>query len=76
MARLGYQIAASTVWEILARNLVMDLGERIAELRFLIHDRDPLLSSAFREVFAAEGFRIDPLIPTPPSPQLDEAPST
>ncbi|MEU7739818.1 hypothetical protein [Nonomuraea sp. NPDC049158] len=41
-----------------ARNLVIDLGERIAELRFLIHDRDPLFSSAFREVLAAEGFRI------------------
>ncbi|MFI9846911.1 hypothetical protein ACIHFD_58535 [Nonomuraea sp. NPDC051941] len=49
-----------------ARNPVMDLGERIAELRFLIHDRDPLFSSAFREVFAAEGFRIIATMPQTP----------
>ncbi|MET9246212.1 hypothetical protein [Nonomuraea sp. NPDC003709] len=73
----GVTARPSGAWTVQqARNLVMDLGERIAELRFLIHDRDPLFSSAFWEVFAAEGFRIDPLIPTPPSPQLDEAPST
>jgi hypothetical protein len=38
-----------------ARNLVMDLGERIAGLRFVIHDRDPLFTSAFREVFKLQG---------------------
>jgi hypothetical protein len=41
-----------------ARDLVMDLGDRIAGLRFLIHDREPLLTSAFREVFTAEELRI------------------
>jgi transposase InsO family protein len=49
-----------------ARNLVMDLGERIVGLRFLIHDRDPLFTSAFREVFDAEGLRIVTTLPRTP----------
>ncbi|MFC4122740.1 helix-turn-helix domain-containing protein [Nonomuraea zeae] len=46
-----------------ARNLVMDLGDRIAGLRFVIHDRDPLFTSAFRELFTAEGLRIVTTLP-------------
>ncbi|MGV9384669.1 hypothetical protein ACWDRB_53260 [Nonomuraea sp. NPDC003707] len=49
-----------------ARNLAMDVGDRIAELRFLIHDRDPLLTSAFREVFKAEGLRAITGLPRTP----------
>ncbi|MFI9843595.1 integrase core domain-containing protein [Nonomuraea sp. NPDC051941] len=49
-----------------ARNLTLDLGERIAELRFLIHDRDPLFSSAFREVFKTEGLRAITTLPRTP----------
>ncbi|MET7338264.1 hypothetical protein [Nonomuraea sp. NPDC005650] len=49
-----------------ARNLAMDLGERIAGLRFLIHDRDPLFTSAFREVFHAEGLRVITTMPRTP----------
>ncbi|MEU7900974.1 integrase core domain-containing protein [Nonomuraea sp. NPDC049152] len=49
-----------------ARNLAMDLGERIAGLRFLIHDRDPLFTSAFREVFEAEGLRAATTLPRTP----------
>jgi hypothetical protein len=48
------------------RNLVMDLGERIAGLRFLIHDRDPLFTSAFREIFDTEGLRIITTLPRTP----------
>ncbi|MGP3918256.1 integrase core domain-containing protein [Nonomuraea sp. 10N515B] len=49
-----------------ARNLVMDLGERIAGLPFLIHDRDPLFTVAFREVFTTEGLRIITTLPRTP----------
>ncbi|MFE0153480.1 integrase core domain-containing protein [Nonomuraea sp. NPDC059007] len=49
-----------------ARNLAMDLGERIAGLRFLIHDRDPLFTSTFREVFRAEGLRSITTLPRTP----------
>ena len=41
-----------------ARNLTLDLGDRIDTLRFLIHDRDPLFTAAFAEVFKAKGLRI------------------
>ncbi|WP_433432840.1 integrase core domain-containing protein [Nonomuraea sp. CA-141351] len=49
-----------------ARNLVMDLGDRIAGLRFVIHDRDPLFTSGFRKVFQAEGLRIVTTMPRTP----------
>ncbi|MFI6738936.1 hypothetical protein ACIBI9_38940 [Nonomuraea sp. NPDC050451] len=48
-----------------ARILVMDLG-RIAGLRFVIHDRDSLFTSAFREVFKAAGLRIITTLPRTP----------
>jgi putative transposase len=38
-----------------ARNLAMDPGKRIDTLRFVIHDRDPLFTTASRAVFEAEG---------------------
>jgi len=41
-----------------ARNLAMDLGDRPGTLRFLVHDRDPVFTTAFGEVFRAEGLRI------------------
>ncbi|MEV1168764.1 integrase core domain-containing protein [Nonomuraea sp. NPDC049784] len=49
-----------------ARNLAMDLGDRITELRFLIHDRDPLFTSAFSDVFTAEGLRNITTLPRTP----------
>jgi len=49
-----------------ARNLAMNLGDRIAGLRFVIHDRHPLFTSAFREVFTAEGLRTITTLPRTP----------
>ena len=49
-----------------ARNLAMDLGDRLGTLRFLIHDRDPLLTAAFAEVFKVEGIQIIKTLPKTP----------
>jgi Integrase core domain len=49
-----------------ARNLAMDLGDRLGALRFLVHDRDPVFISAFGEVFRSEGLRIITILPKTP----------
>ena len=49
-----------------ARNLAMDLGDRLGALRFLIHDRDPLFATAFGEVLKAAGLRIVTTVPKAP----------
>jgi putative transposase len=49
-----------------ARNLAMDLGERLGTLRFLIRDRDPLFTTAFDEVFKAEELQIIKTLPKTP----------
>jgi transposase InsO family protein len=41
-----------------ARNLVADLADRAADLRFLIRDRDTKFTASFDEVFRSEGMRI------------------
>jgi transposase InsO family protein len=41
-----------------ARNLLMDLGERAAQFRFLIRDRDGKFTAAFDDVLAGNGVRI------------------
>jgi putative transposase len=49
-----------------ARNLAMDPGDRLGTLRLLIHDRDPLFTTAFGEVFKSEGLRIITTMPKTP----------
>jgi putative transposase len=44
----------------------MDLGDRIGTLRLLIHDRDPLFTAAFEEVFKADGLQIIKTMPRTP----------
>jgi putative transposase len=46
-----------------ARNFLMDLGQRAASIKFLIRDRAGHFTESFDAVFAADGIRI---LPSPP----------
>ena len=68
LVKLGHPIAASTVWQILhaagawtaqaARSFLMDLGQRVASVRFLLRDRAGQFTGSFDAVFQAEAIRI------------------
>jgi putative transposase len=49
-----------------ARNLLIDLSDRIGSFRFLVRDRDAKFTGAFDEIFASEGLKIVKIPPQTP----------
>jgi putative transposase len=52
-----------------ARNLMLDLGDRAGDFRFLIRDRDSKFTRLFDEVFTTEGIRV--VLTAPQAPRLN-----
>jgi putative transposase len=52
-----------------ARNLMLNLGNRASDFRFLIGDRDSKFTALFDEVFKAEGIRV--VLTAPQAPRMN-----
>jgi putative transposase len=56
---VGVTAHPTDVWTAqAARNLLMDLGDRVTTVKFLLRDRDSRFTTAFDAVFTADGIRI------------------